>query len=82
MYLSVFKKVTLKPLIDKLEIEEFVKKINNGKLPFIKPKTKGSSDEINAYFLLNAKSFFIVVIVAFLTQFIFKFLTSKIIYNR
>ncbi|CAK70960.1 unnamed protein product (macronuclear) [Paramecium tetraurelia] len=62
-YLKVFKVVSFQPLYDKLNIDSLFQKLNVGKAPFIKSKNveKQHTELNNAFFLVNAKSFYLTM---------------------
>ncbi|CAD8133826.1 unnamed protein product [Paramecium octaurelia] len=62
-YLKVFKVVSFQPLYDKLNIDSLFQRLNVGKVPFIKSKNaqKQDTEFNNAFFLVNAKSFYLTM---------------------
>ncbi|CAD8098543.1 unnamed protein product [Paramecium sonneborni] len=75
-YLKVFKIISFQPLYDKLQIDYYFSKLNFGKTPFIQSHHSNQEDPEfnNAFFLVNAKSFYITMFTSFTL-----YVTSKMI---
>ncbi|CAD8084492.1 unnamed protein product [Paramecium primaurelia] len=66
-YLKIFKIISFQPLFDKLQIDYYFQKLNFGKTPFIQSNNPKKEDPEfnNAFFLVNAKSFYLTMFTSF-----------------
>ncbi|CAD8128680.1 unnamed protein product [Paramecium sonneborni] len=79
-FLDAFTKISLKPILDYFRIDEILSSLNGGSLPFQSKKSSNKYsnqlNQLNQFYLLNAKSCYFSIIVSLITYIICNLITS------
>ncbi|CAD8179767.1 unnamed protein product [Paramecium pentaurelia] len=81
-FLDTYTKISLKPILDFLQIDVFLSTLNGGTLPFQKKAQKQNiQNELNTYFLMNSKSCYLSILISLVSYCMFCLITSsKMVY--
>ncbi|CAD8095623.1 unnamed protein product [Paramecium sonneborni] len=78
-FLNTYTKISLKPILDYFHIEDILKSLNGGSLPFYSKKKldQNQTNPLNQFYLLNAQSCYFSIFCSLITFFICVLLTSQ-----
>ncbi|CAD8155329.1 unnamed protein product [Paramecium pentaurelia] len=73
-FLDTYTKISLQPILDFLQIDLILQKLNGGTLPF---KKKEVQIQLNTYFLMNSKSCYFSILLSLFSYCVFCLITSS-----
>ncbi|CAD8198825.1 unnamed protein product [Paramecium pentaurelia] len=78
-FLETYTKISLKPILDNLKIDEFIARMNGGTLPNLQKKSSQSTQTnvLNQFYIINAKGCYLSYILSMLTYILCCLITSN-----
>ncbi|CAD8101960.1 unnamed protein product [Paramecium sonneborni] len=78
-FLELYSKISLKLILDYLQIDQLLAYLNGGEFPYSDNTTSqnNNSQQFNQLFLVNAKGCYISVLISYCTYLIYQLITSK-----